>query len=299
LRSRANCRDNQSTDSRFNPPAFAQFTSGDGGPPESEAAMAWKSLGTGTRARRAFTLVELLVVIGIIALLVSILLPTLGKARESARRTACSSNIRQLATGVHLYANQYKGYVPWCNTTTGAAGQQGWLYQRDKLSTPPLADDAKTGIYYSYFKTIQIFRCPSDLGPYIVPGQTNVIHELTSYVQSTASGDKNNNYYPVKLSSFKGKCVFYWEPDETLAATKAIWDDGAASPHQGGITKRHGKLAPIGCIDGHVELINTDEFLRYAGAPPYNSAALAFPAPNLLWCVPHQTDGGRKLYAGF
>jgi prepilin-type N-terminal cleavage/methylation domain-containing protein len=60
----------------------------------------------------AFTLVELLVVIGIIAVLVGILLPVVSRARESARRTACLSNLRQIGQGAAMYANLYKDYIP-------------------------------------------------------------------------------------------------------------------------------------------------------------------------------------------
>lgn len=62
--------------------------------------------------RRAFTLIELLVVIAVIALLVGILLPALGAARESGRRTACLSNVRQLSTTMTLYANDWKSWYP-------------------------------------------------------------------------------------------------------------------------------------------------------------------------------------------
>jgi prepilin-type N-terminal cleavage/methylation domain-containing protein/prepilin-type processing-associated H-X9-DG protein len=64
------------------------------------------------RKSRAFTLVELLVVIGIIALLISILLPALSKARKQANTARCLSNLRQVAMGFQFYANDFKGAIP-------------------------------------------------------------------------------------------------------------------------------------------------------------------------------------------
>jgi prepilin-type N-terminal cleavage/methylation domain-containing protein/prepilin-type processing-associated H-X9-DG protein len=62
--------------------------------------------------RTAFTLVELLVVIGIIALLISMLLPALNKAREQAKRTVCQSQLRQIGQVWHMYAGDHKGFFP-------------------------------------------------------------------------------------------------------------------------------------------------------------------------------------------
>jgi prepilin-type N-terminal cleavage/methylation domain-containing protein/prepilin-type processing-associated H-X9-DG protein len=117
----------------------------------------------------AFTLVELLVVIGIIAVLVGILLPVMGKAREQARRTACLSNLRQIHAIFNMYAIENRDHVPLgyrrnikqfnsmiFSGTTGKFCVFGILYMTGQMGTP------------------EIYFCPSNVDPQsILQSETN------------------------------------------------------------------------------------------------------------------------------
>ena len=90
---------------------------------------------------KAFTLIELLIVIAIIAIIAAILFPVFATAREKARQSACTSNLKQLGLAFMQYAQDYDEYMP-CGRATGG---QGWA-----------------GEIYPYVKNVLVYKCPDD-----------------------------------------------------------------------------------------------------------------------------------------
>ena len=102
------------------------------------------------RTKSAFTLIELLVVVSIIALLVSILLPALSKARDAAKRVVCASNLKQITTATAMYASENDGRFPG-NENYGDTSD--WNFN-------PTTNWAKS-LYSIMCNTWQVYACPA------------------------------------------------------------------------------------------------------------------------------------------
>lgn len=111
-----------------------------------------------SNGRSGFTLIELLVVIAIIAILAAILFPVFAQARESARKTSCLSNTKQIGLAIMMYTQDYDEMYPCNNWDTPPLGTADHDAQNANYLTA-MSWPFKT---YPYIKNKQIFICPSD-----------------------------------------------------------------------------------------------------------------------------------------
>lgn len=140
---------------------------------------------TNTGARSAFTLTELVVAIGVVALLIGILMPSLAGVREHARRVVCGSNQRQIGLGIHLYADQWDSSLPesiFLGTGPDAPERMPESYRPQDMVTVRVTDDASKsrqadlgleqwdglGLLFSggFLSAPEVYYCPSHTGEY-------------------------------------------------------------------------------------------------------------------------------------
>ena len=198
-------------------------------------------------SRRGFTLIELLVVIAIIAILAAILFPVFARAREKARQSSCSSNLKQLCLGFAMYAQDYDEMM--------IPSGLDWAGDEDRIDY--------TRLVQPYVMNEQILVCPSDSSPvtsgtyYMYPrsyalnysahplrgdnpqalAQITLPAETVSIVDSCAAhpGIHSSGYYNDVGSS--------WHPD--------YWPDRCHSSNSRA-APRHNQMSNIGWVDGHV-----------------------------------------------
>jgi len=269
-----------------------------------------------------FTLVELLVVIGIIAVLISILLPALSRARESAQTVKCLSNLRQICQASVAYSADNKGWMLPC----------GW----DPKTLPPGAPgDALANwwcnilVDYHYLQAPDsknqtpqlnsVFACPSGILEVSSPDLTNQTNIPSSRIDQTGAE-------PYRYWSVEGTCVDCWyginasegtntysgQPARRLAAGSVVgimpmsavrrsadmvwYFDGNIyhiTVNGARINARHGRMTQtnMAFFDGHAETFQTDKLpggINAAGGTNYFTAAYLranYPPPNPLWLL--------------
>jgi prepilin-type N-terminal cleavage/methylation domain-containing protein/prepilin-type processing-associated H-X9-DG protein len=172
------------------------------------------------RRNRAFTLVELLVVIGIIALLISILMPSLTRARMSANLVTCQSNFRQIYTAISFYVGENKGVLPRsCDQTQGVEGTfANTLIQLTKLLGKPFNDET-TDTLSPVFTCVEANMsgganvwAPNlirtvQFNPRAFPGYDQLMQQNAEYPQRRLSSIKNA---AEKIAFYEGPQIPVW-----------------------------------------------------------------------------------------
>jgi prepilin-type N-terminal cleavage/methylation domain-containing protein len=148
--------------------------------------------------KRAFTLVELLVVIGIIAILIAVLMPALSRVRDQARSVQCASNMKTLMTAALMFAQDHKGHLFGNWADAGNPDEE----KRDFLAgnTMDWTKAPQAGTLFRYVKDVNVYLCPArdqDVGRSIGSGHTNGHFDYSAALILT--GARVSNIKPTSL----------------------------------------------------------------------------------------------------
>jgi len=190
---------------------------------------------------KGFTLIELLVVIAIIAILAAILFPVFARAREKARQASCMSNVKQIALGILMYAQDYDETLPRNaiagNPISGASGAIRW-----------------PALIMPYVKNTQIFTCPSDKKYGLVlndpywqpPGNSEQCgYGLGCHIYGVALGMIAKPAETILIADSRSYMV---------KASGQTWGSEPAGTRP--VYYRHNQMANFGFCDGHAKAMN-------------------------------------------
>jgi prepilin-type N-terminal cleavage/methylation domain-containing protein len=237
----------------------------------------------GFRARKpGFTLIELLVVIAIIAILASMLLPALSKAKEQAQRTKCLNNFKQILLSTHLYANDFQDNMPYTSWSSGAFNVPNWCYTRVATNRPD--HTIERGQLWTYHQTRLLYWCPLEQTNNAFFRQREM--KVSSYMMNGAVSGYTTGptfqYSTYKISDFRPDSMLYWEADEKQPSN---YDNVASQPNEG-VTQRHNTGVMMGMFGGQTEYMKYRKYVAEAGIGGFPGAR-----PGRFWCNPGSKTG--------
>jgi prepilin-type processing-associated H-X9-DG protein/prepilin-type N-terminal cleavage/methylation domain-containing protein len=220
-----------------------------------------------SRGGRAFTLVELLVVVGIIAIMIAFLMPALNKARKSAQQVKCASNLKGIYLGVAMYANAYNGKYPHQTASfpmaSGSYGS-GWpqrLIHGGYMGPCLMPNEATAGSgdWDRAFKPkmLTVFSCP-------VPLANKTVDERTGhYAINTEVYEASDPDYYLRATQVKvpARYILLGENRDVPGAGNTGLDrPDIAQPTRH--RRRHNDGGNFAYADGHVEWHHHKEFVK-------------------------------------
>lgn len=225
----------------------------------------------GTREKgKIFTLIELLIVIAIIAILAAMLLPALNKARDTARKASCISQLKQMGLAVSGYANDNNN---WFLSGYSGGGDSFTWYAKNKIG--PYLNAWIDPNIKPYASNPVFFSCPSDVVPlnaraannndYVSAGKQWI---LSYGINVNICGNLSWGRPSYKLNSIKysSRCMLFADSYSRYLDNNTNPSDISLS----GIAARHSRGANSAFVDGHVEYRDRVKIPRHVSVPVTN-----------------------------
>jgi prepilin-type N-terminal cleavage/methylation domain-containing protein/prepilin-type processing-associated H-X9-DG protein len=228
----------------------------------------------------AFTLIELLVVVSIIALLIGILLPSLGSARLSAKVTACQANSRSMAQANLSYAPDHDGYLP-PDKRTNAKDIPPYTNDWGVRNAPQTPEDADKTWFAQLIKGDYVTDDPAAFDCPVIDNHRKYPQEVYGGAKRTWNIDYALNRYAIfqrpETAEDTSRCPLVMEPDMPLAAVAQFEHTIAAANWYAGGTRddleqlKAGSLS-FAFVDGHVTRVKVNRDTPYAATKPLSEA---------------------------